>query len=149
MPVVDESIVIDRPRGEVWEFATDPDNIVLTSSNLVEFTQITDGPIGEGTRFRGVTKVAGKKVEWTSEVTKHDRPSTFAQRSVESDIPFSIEITYEDADGGTRINWHQESDSFGGFFGKLADPIVNRMYAKDVRSNLESMKEVLEAGADA
>ncbi len=148
MPVVDESIVIDRPREEVWEFATAPENIVLTSSNLVEFEQITDGPIGEGTRFRGVTKVAGKQVEWTSEVTQHDPPSVFAQRSVESDIPFTIEITYEDADGATKVSWHQESDSFGGFFGKLADPIVNRMYTKDVRSNLENMKEVLEAGAD-
>jgi ligand-binding SRPBCC domain-containing protein len=147
MPVVDDSIVIERPRQEVWEFATDPDNIMLTNSNLVEFDKLTDGPVGEGTRFRGVVKVAGKKLEWTSEVTKFDAPSTFAQQSIESAIPFTVEVTYEDADGGTRMSWHQESESFGGVFGKLSDPIVTRMYAKDVRANLESTKEILEADA--
>lgn len=147
MPVVDDSIVIERPRQEVWDFATDPDNIMLTSSNLVEFEQLTDGPVGERTRFRGVVKVAGKKIEWTSEVTKFDAPSTFAQRSIQSAIPFAIEVTYEDADGGTRMSWHQELESFGGFFGKLSEPIVTKMYAKDVRANLERTKELLEAGA--
>lgn len=32
-----------------------------------------------------------------------------------------------------------------GFFGELTDPLVNRMYAKDVHSNLEKLKELLEA----
>ena len=43
------------------------------------------------------------------------------------------------------MTWHQESETYGGFFGKLADPLVTRMYAKDVRSNLEKMKELVEA----
>jgi hypothetical protein len=32
----------------------------------------------------------------------------------------------------------------GGFFGKLADPLVTRMYAKDVKSNLEKLKDLVE-----
>ena len=31
-----------------------------------------------------------------------------------------------------------------GILGKLADPIVTRMYARDVRSNLAKLKELLE-----
>lgn len=145
MPVVDDSIIIDRPREQVWEFATDPENILLTNSNLLEFEQTTDGPMGKGSRFRGVVKVAGKRLEWKTEITGFEPGRRIVYRTVESAIPFSLDITYEDADGGTKIVWHQEADSYGGFFGKLTDPLVTRMYAKDVRSNLETTKELLEA----
>ena len=32
-----------------------------------------------------------------------------------------------------------------GFFGKLADPIVARMFSRDMRSNLEALRSLLEA----
>ncbi len=145
MPVVDDSININRPRSEVFAFATDPENIPLYSSNLIEFEQVTEGPVGKGTRNRGSVKVAGKRIDFTVEVVEFDDGRRLASRSVESPIPFELDVTYEDADDGTRVSWHQESPGFKGFFGKLADPLVNRMYAKDVRSNLENLKELLEA----
>lgn len=42
------------------------------------------------------------------------------------------------------MTWHQESETFRGFFGMLADPLVTRIYAKDVRSNLEKLTELLD-----
>lgn len=145
MPVVDDSIVISRPRSDVWEAMTDPATVLLTNSNLDEFEQVTDGPVSTGTRYRGVVRVAGKRIEWISEVTEIEPEERLIQRSIEAAIPFSLEFRCEDADGGTRVVWHQEADSYGGFFGKLTDPIVTRMYAKDVRSNLEKLKELLES----
>ena len=145
MPVVDDSININRPRSEVFAFATDPENIPLYSSNLIEFEQVTEGPVGKGTRNRGSVKVAGKRIDFTVEVVEFDEGRRLASRSVESPIPFELDVSYEDADGGTRVSWHQESPGFKGFFGKLTDPLVNRMYAKDVRSNLEKLKDLLEA----
>ncbi len=145
MPVVDDSININRSRSEVFAFATDPENIPLYSSNLIEFEQVTEGPVGKGTRNRGSVKVAGKRIDFIAEVVEFDDGRRVASRSVESPIPFELDVTYEDADDGTRVSWHQESPGFKGFFGKLADPLVNRMYAKDVRSNLEKLKELLEA----
>ncbi len=145
MPVVEESIVINRPREEVFEFATDPANVHLYNSNLVSFEKTSDGPVGKGTTFRGETKVVGKSIRWTSEVAEFDAGRHTVQRSVESPIGWEFEITYEDTNGGTLLRWRQETDAFGGFFGKLADPLVIRMYSKDVRSNLEKLKELLEA----
>jgi len=48
--------------------------------------------------------------------------------------------------GGTRISIRQEVAPCGGFFGKLADPLVTRMYSRDVRGNLVTLKDVLESG---
>jgi uncharacterized membrane protein len=145
MPVIDESIVIDRGRSEVFAFATDPENVPLYNSNMISFEQLTEGPIGKGTRDRGSVRVVGKTIEWTTEVTEFEQDRHLMSRSVESPVGFGLENKYEDADGGTKVTWHQESETYGGFFGKLADPLVTRMYAKDVRSNLEKLKELVEA----
>jgi hypothetical protein len=145
MPIVDESIVINRPREEVFAFAIDPANVALYSSNLIEFKQLTPGPVQKGTKDAGAVKVAGKRIDWTTEVVEFEQGRRSVSRSLESPIAFEIDLTYEDAEGGTKVMWHQETDTFGGFFGKLADPLVTRMYSKDVRSNLEKLKELLEA----
>ncbi|HLF60114.1 MAG TPA: SRPBCC family protein [Acidimicrobiia bacterium] len=145
MPIVDESIIINRPRTQVFAFAADPENVPLYSSNLIEFKQLTPGPVQKGTQDAGAVKVAGKRIDWTTEIVEFEEDRRSVSRSIDSPIAFEIDLTYEDVEGGTKVLWHQESDSFGGFFGKLADPLVNRMYAKDVRSNLEKLKELLEA----
>lgn len=145
MPIVDESIIIKRPRKEVFAFATDPANVPLYSSNLIEFHQTTPGPVQKGTRDAGAVKVAGRRIDWTTEIVEFEEGRRSVSRSIDSPISFEIDLRYEDAEGGTKVMWHQESTTFGGFFGKLADPLVNRMYSKDVRSNLEKLKELLEA----
>lgn len=145
MPIVEETILINRPRDEVFAFAVAPENVPLYSSNLVDYEKTSDGPVGKGAMYRGVTKVAGKSVNWTAETTEFEEGRRWVNRSIESPMAWSIEARYEEDDGATLVHFRQETDSFGGFFGKLADPLVVRMYAKDVRSNLEKMKELLEA----
>ena len=145
MPIVEESLVINRPRSEVFAFAVDPANVLLYSSNLTEYEKTSDGPVGRGTTYRGLTRVAGKSIPWTSELVEFEEGRRFVNRSVESPMAWEIEATHEDFDGGTKVTFHQEIGALGGFFGKLADPLVTRLYAKDVRSNLEKMKELLEA----
>lgn len=145
MPDITESIIVDRPREEVWKFLVEPENVRMTSSNLQEYEQVDDGDIGVGTRFRGVVKVAGRNIEWTNQVTRFDDGKSLHTKSLDSPIDFTYDTDLTDADGGTEITVHQDIGSFGGFFGKLADPLVVRMYRKDVRANLEKMKDALEA----
>jgi hypothetical protein len=40
---------------------------------------------------------------------------------------------------------HQEVAPFGGFFGKLADPLIIRMCSRDIKGNLETLRDVLES----
>ncbi len=145
MPVVEETMLIKRPRAEVFAFATDPANVPLYSSNLVEFEKTSEGPVGKGTTYRGVAKVAGKSLKWTSEVAEFEEGRRVVNRSIESPMSWEMQVSYEDDAGDTLVHWRQETDGYGGFFGKLTDPLVTRMYAKDVKSNLEKLKELLEA----
>ncbi len=141
--MIHESIRIDRPVKDVFTFVTTPENALLWMSNLTSYE--TDGPIEKGTRTKGSTKVAGRQVDWESEVTEYDPYRTLLWRSVEAPMHFTIEYTFEDVtNGSTQLTWHQQVDELGGFFGKLADPLVTAMYAHDVRSNLAKLKAILE-----
>lgn len=62
------------------------------------------------------------------------------------DAPMSFHITWEftEDDGGTHVRFVQDVDSLGNFFGRLADPVVTKMYSRDVRSNLENLKVLCE-----
>jgi uncharacterized membrane protein len=83
MPVVHESIVIDRSRSEVFAFATDPENVPLYNSNMISFEQLTEGAVGKGTRNQGMVRVVGKTIEWTTEVTEFEQDRRLMSRSVE------------------------------------------------------------------
>lgn len=144
MPTIEESIVIDRPRDEVFAYASDPANVTLYASNLMEYEQQSDGERGKGTVDRGVVKVAGKKFEFTSEIVEWSPGERLVSRSVEAPMGFELTQRFEDADGGTKVTFHQEVSNLGGFFGKVGDAVVTKMYSRDVRANLESLKILLE-----
>jgi uncharacterized membrane protein len=102
MPVIDESIVIDRGRSEVFDFANDPENVPLYNSNMTSYEQLTNGPVGLDTRNRGMVRVAGRTIEWTTEVTEFEQGRRLTSRSVESPVGFELDIKLEDTDGGTK-----------------------------------------------
>lgn len=144
MLTVDESIVINKPRAEVWEFLSDPDNVTVYSSNLVEYDVVSGGPHEVGRKAHGVAKVAGRRIEFTDEVVELEEERSFTAVSEDATIPYKLTIRLADADGGTSVEWHQEMESLKGFF-KFADPVVLKLYSRDVRANLENAKTILES----
>lgn len=146
MPRIEESIHISRPVAEVFAFATKPANQTLIASNLIAY--FLDGEMEKGARPTGVTRVAGKKVEWTAEVTEFEEDRRVEVRSVEAPMDFHITWTYEPDGDGTLVRFEQEVPETGGFFGRLSDAVVTKMYSRDVHGNLANLKTLLEEGDD-
>jgi len=144
MLTVEESIVINRPRLEVWEFMIDPDNVPVYNSNVVEYDLVSGEAQEVGRICRGAVKVAGRRLELTDELVEVERGRGGKLVSTDATIPYTLSFHYEDEGEGTKVTWHQEMESLKGFF-KFADPIVLKLYARDVRSNLEKAKTILEA----
>lgn len=145
MPTVKESIRIDRPVEEVFAYATDPAHQTLIASNLIDF-ELDRDRMEKGARASGTTRVAGKRVEWTSEVTEYHEGRRVEIRSVDAPMRFHITWTYEPDGDGTLVTFEQEAGELGGFFGRIADPVVTKMYSRDLRGNLENLKILLEEG---
>ncbi|MBW3662239.1 MAG: SRPBCC family protein [Actinobacteria bacterium] len=148
MPLIEESIHIDRPRDEVWAFMINPENQVLWQGSLIDF-QYDDPEPKVGNINKGTVRVAGKKMHWTAEITEIEDGRIWATKSIEAPVEFMIRTTLEDAGEGTKVTFRNESGSLRGFFGKLTDPLVVKLYTRDVQSDLAKLKELLEAGVDA
>ena len=138
------TVTIDRAREEVFDYLVAPATQTVWQSGLQEFEADWSDVPKVGDRARGKVKVAGKTVHWETETTKVQRPERVAYRSIEA--PFSYELSYTLIDHGesTEVRHEGTTGSLGGFFGKLADPLVTLMYQHDMNSNLSNLKSLLE-----
>lgn len=146
MATIEESVVINRSREDIRAFMRDPGNQPVWQSNMDQLTKLDEGEPKKGTRYLGVVRVAGRRMEWTAEISEWDDLDFYEMRATESPVGWTLRFDFDEVPDGTRMTMHQEVAPFGGFFGKLADPVVTRMYSRDVKSNLEKLKDILEAG---
>ena len=144
MLTVEESVVIDKPVSEVFAFFTDPDNVSVYSSNIGDYTVVSGGNTEVGRKAEFTAKVVGVRLDFTDELVEYEEGKHYELASASARIPYTIDMRFEDQGDSTKVTWHQESESLGSVF-KFADSIVLKMYSKDVRSNLEKAKTLLEA----
>jgi carbon monoxide dehydrogenase subunit G len=147
MPVVEDQIEIDRPPDEVFDFISKTENLTLVNSNMLSYEQVEEEPRGKGVRDHGVVRVAGKKIEFTQEITEWEPGVHLGMRSLEAPKGMSWTIDYhleDNGEGGTLLRFHQDTPSLGGFWGKLGDGLVVKMYTRDNRATLENTKLFLE-----
>jgi carbon monoxide dehydrogenase subunit G len=143
MLTVEESIVVDKPRTEVAAFFSDPDNVAVYSSNLINYDVVSGGPQEIGRQAKFSVKVVGVRLDYTDELVEYVENERFKTTSRDGRIPYSITLTFADEGSGTKVTWLQEVESLGGVF-KFGDSLVIKMYTRDVRSNLEKAKALLE-----
>jgi uncharacterized membrane protein len=143
MTKIERSIVIGRPVEEVWEFVHDVANDRLWQTTLVESEQLTDGPMGVGTRVREVRQFLGLKIELAWEVTEFEPHRTSAIKGVSGPVPLSGRYLLEPVDAETRFTVSGELDAHGLF--KLAEPVFARMTSRELVANLGHLEDLLEA----
>ena len=110
MPTVEQSVEIALPPKDVWEYIAVAENWPNWENSMVECKQITDGPMGVGSRWHGVSRILGKRLEWTSEFTEYDPPRSSKSTSVESPVSFSQTTTCEEVGDGTRVTYRLDSE---------------------------------------
>jgi hypothetical protein len=143
MTKIERSIVIGRPVDEVWEFIHDIANDRLWQTTLAESEQLTDGPMGVGTRVREVRHFLGLRIELAWEVTEFEPRRTSAIRGVSGPVPLSGRYLLEPVEGGTKLTVRGELDAHGLF--KLAEPVFARITARELEANLGHLEDLLEA----
>lgn len=141
--IIEEETTIARQPSEVFAFITEADNILLFWSNMIRYEHLST-PLEKGVRASATLRLAGRKLDWTAELIEMEPDRLLAWRSVDAPFPFHYEYRLEPVDTGTKVIYHLDSEEVGGFFGRIADPIVGRMMSRDTRSNLEHLKDLLE-----
>ena len=145
MPVIEGSIIIRRPRAEVFAFAADSTHYLDWVTTITQFEAMPVGPFQAGTTAKGVGRIAGRDFEWTAKMDQFQDGAVFGLQSVEAAMPFHYTYRFEDAAEGTRVTFRNELPPVGGLFGKLTEPVVVRVYSHGVKANLANLKALLEA----
>lgn len=145
MPVVEESVVIARSRQEVFAYIVKAENLPIWDSMTIEAEQVGSGEPGLGTRTKGVSRLLGKRMHWTSEVTAFEPDALATYSTVGGRLKFSATTKLEPAEEGTRFTYRIEAEpGLAGVFGKMSDPFVASALARTVRANLASLAGLLE-----
>ena len=148
MPVIDETVVIARPAGEVFDFLALAENLPRWDSSILECVQVDSGAVTVGTRYRGASRIVGRRIEWTTEVTEFVAGVRMTSQSVEGSLTFTVSYEVSSSPAGTTLRYCLAAESgLGGTFGRALEPIVQRAQTKVVRANLGQLASLLEQRA--
>ena len=148
MPVIDETVVIARPAEEVFDFLALAEYLPRWDSSVLECVQVGSGPVTVGTRYRGASRIVGRRIEWTTEVTEFVPGVRVTSRSVEGPLTFTVSYEVSSCPAGTTLRYRLAAESgLGGAFGRALEPIVERAQTKVVRTNLDKLASLLEQRA--
>jgi uncharacterized protein YndB with AHSA1/START domain len=141
---IENSVVINRPVDEIFEFMADAENHPQWQSGAQEVVKTSEGSIGVGTTYTGVNRIMGRRLESYIEYTAYEPNKRLAAKVTQRPVPFQFEMTFEPAaEGRTKVNVKGTGEP-GGFF-KLAAPILARMIKRRTETNLANLKDLLEA----
>jgi uncharacterized membrane protein len=144
---VEESVVIGRPVEEVFSYTSNPENLPEWAATVraVRRDAPGRGPLREGERFTATQMALGRRFEAPFEVIDYEPNRRYAHRGTEEHpVPVTMVFAYEPLSSeGTRFTPLIEAEP-GGFFG-LVGPVLARVIRRQVRTNLETLKHLLEA----
>lgn len=144
MLTVEETVAIEDTRENVWDYVTDPDRFTTWNSLVADFDADWEDEPSVGDTYRLVQNFLGRRMDVSVEVVDVEPGKSFTSKSVEAPFPVTNTISCEDRNGGTLVTFHAETPGLGGFFGKMSDPIVAKMFGRSMRANLQNLKTLVE-----
>lgn len=138
-------VEIARPRDEVAEFATDPDNVTAWYQNIQAVEWQTSPPVEVGSRMAFVARFLGRRLAYTYEVVELVPGERMVMRTSEG--PFPMETTYAWRDlpsGNTSMTLRNRGAPTG--FAQVAAPAMTRAMRRANLKDLARLKSLLEDG---
>ena len=144
---VEETMIINRPVDEVFEFAVNPESTPKWQSMLQSAALLTDGPIGVGSKLHHVrTYYGGMRFESTPEIIEFERNRRYRARD-DADGPFAVigGIALEPQDGSTKLTYDFTLKPQGKFRFKPLGWIVGTLWIREAKRDFRNLKAMLEA----
>jgi Polyketide cyclase / dehydrase and lipid transport len=135
-------IIIELPAGVVFDFVADERNEPRYNPKMRRAEQISDGPIGVGTRFRAETVSMGRAVVMVIEFTGFERPRRIEETVHMSSMDLQGGITFDPVPEGTRMRWSWHVEPRGML--KVMCPLVARMGRRQEQKIWGGLKHLLE-----
>ena len=136
-------IEIQRPRRDVADYASNPDNALAWYENIKEVRWNKAKPLGVGSRIVFAAEFLGKRLDYVYEVKALVPGERFVMATAEGPFPMETTYSWEDTpDGGTRMFLRNRGRPSG--FSRLTAPLLKGAMRRANRKDLKRLKAVLE-----
>jgi uncharacterized membrane protein len=141
---VADTIVIERPIGQVAAFAGDPSNAPDWYRRISSATWETNPPIALGSRIAFRARFMGRDLDYTYEVTEYTPDEQVAMKTAEGPFPMATTYTWRPiGPDKTHMVLRNRGEPAG--FWKLAAPLMARAMRRAMRQDLVDLKRLLES----
>ncbi len=148
MSVLTASTHVKRPIEQVFQAYTELDKAVERIPSITELTVLTDGPFGEGTRWRETRLIFKKEATEEMWVTGFHPPESYTVEAESHGMKYATLFTFEPEGDGTKVTWEFTGtpQTMGA---KIMSPIFNLLLKgtmkKALLSDLEGIRDACEA----
>jgi carbon monoxide dehydrogenase subunit G len=143
MPTITQSVTINRPVEEVWDFIGSFENTTRWSRGVLEARQTSDGPLGVGSTLQTVVRAFGRRRTADYLVTEYEPNHAFAFEVTSGPMTSRARYSVEPAGAGTRLTASGEAQATGLY--KLLAPVLVRTLERHSQDDLTNVKRILEA----
>jgi carbon monoxide dehydrogenase subunit G len=139
-----QSIHINRPSVEVFDFLLDLRNHPRVAAGLTAVRGAEDGPLALGRRYGQTNTMLGRTVDVTVEVTSFERDRELALKTVTGLVPIIRTFRLEPSgEGETDLTLSVNVELAKGM--RLMQPMIERTAREQIGTTQERLKTVLEA----
>jgi carbon monoxide dehydrogenase subunit G len=147
MTTITQSVTVNRPVAEVWDFISNFENTTRWSRGVLEARQTSAGALGVGSTLQTVVKAFGRRRTADYLVTEYEPNRAFAFEVTSGPMTSRARYLVEPAGAGTRLTVSGEADAAGSY--RLLAPILVRILKRHSQDDLANVKRILEASVAA
>jgi hypothetical protein len=130
----------DHPPEQLFDMMADIRNEPKWQQDVRSVEKVTDGPVGQGTRFRASYKGLG---DMDVEITEYDRPARLGFGCTGSRMDMDVFFTFAPDGEGSKIGGQIDTRLKG--FSKALSPLFPMMMKKEMAKRPAQMQAGLDA----
>jgi uncharacterized protein YndB with AHSA1/START domain len=140
---IEASVVIDRPREEVWEYLATPSNAPEYFSHMVSYEATSPLPLREGSTMAGKMQHGPIRARLDQVVTRVVENELLEWKDANPHIPNVQSFTLSDADGATTVVYRYEGTPQD-LVGRILKPLAGYLVLEDAWSSMDRLKRILD-----
>jgi uncharacterized membrane protein len=141
---VTTSIVIARPRHDVFAYAADLDRTTSWYRNITSVRWVTPKQLTIGSRIRFTAHFLGRELTYTYEVRELVEDERLVMSTEQGAFPMETTYLWEEmGEGATRMTLRNRGEPSG--FANVAAPLMVSAMRRANRKDLENLKRRIEA----
>lgn len=142
--LTESTVVINKPVKDVWDFYTNPDNLILWLSGFQKFEHVSGNPGTVGAKAKHHFLERGKELILDGELTDVVQEKRIIGILNSSMMSNKVTNSFNDlGNGQTEVSLSSDTQ-FKGFLWKQIGPLMKGEFKKRQEKDLQTLKRLLE-----